>query len=102
MQLEVPELQTLCLRNIEAQLSPENIVQEAFSAFTSWYAVNHLQRAPILRRTRYTDVKEMEILTLKKYYNECAEERKAILGRVVKGELPHCEDIVEAMMNFTK
>ncbi|KAI5835777.1 hypothetical protein K523DRAFT_325661 [Schizophyllum commune Tattone D] len=84
--LEILELQTLCLRNIEAQLSAENIVQEAFSAFTSWYP----------------DVKEMEILTLKKYYNECAEERKAILGRVVKGELPHCEDIVEAMMNFTK
>ena len=56
----------------------------------------------ILNSTRYPDVKEMEILTLKKYYNECAEERKAILGRVVKGELPHCEDIVEAMMNFTK
>ena len=36
MQLEIPELQTLCLMNIEAQLSPENIVQEAFSAFCSW------------------------------------------------------------------
>ena len=51
---------------------------------------------------RYTDVSKMEISTLKKYYKECAPERTAILARVVKGELPHCMDVVEAMVNFAK
>ncbi|KAL1735669.1 hypothetical protein EV714DRAFT_267810 [Schizophyllum commune] len=84
--LEMPDLQTLCLKNLESQLTAENIVQEVFSVFTS----------------RYADVREMEISILKKYYKECAQERTAILARVVKGELPHCMDVVKAMMNFAK
>ncbi|KAL1701213.1 hypothetical protein EV121DRAFT_294482 [Schizophyllum commune] len=84
--LEMPDLQALCLKNLESQLTAENIVQEVFSVFTS----------------RYTDVRKMGISSLKKYYKECAPERTAILARVVKGEFPHCMDVVEAMMNFVR
>ncbi|KAL1748592.1 hypothetical protein HDZ31DRAFT_29305 [Schizophyllum fasciatum] len=83
--LEMPELQALCLKNIEYQLSADIIVQEAFSVFTS----------------RYPEVSKMEIDVLKKYFKECAGERKAMMGRVARGERAHCEDVLNAMMNFS-
>ncbi|KAL1756402.1 hypothetical protein FB107DRAFT_273910 [Schizophyllum commune] len=82
--LEMQDLQALCLDDLESQLCAANIVEEAFSVFTS----------------RYPKVREIEIAVLKKHYKECADERKAMMRRVAKGEVPHCEEVLNAMMDF--
>ncbi|KAL1658769.1 hypothetical protein GGF50DRAFT_120531 [Schizophyllum commune] len=82
--LEMQNLQALCLEDLESQLCAANIVEEAFSVFTS----------------RYPKVREIEIAALKKHYKECAGERKAMMRRVAKGEVPHCEEVLNAMMDF--
>ncbi|KAI5889779.1 uncharacterized protein SCHCODRAFT_02511537 [Schizophyllum commune H4-8] len=82
--LEMKELQDVCLQNIKSQLDPKNIVRELFSVFTS----------------RYTEVRDMEVAIFKTHYTACAQERKRMMLKVAKGELPHCGEVVNAFMDL--
>ncbi|KAL1696161.1 hypothetical protein GGG16DRAFT_43618 [Schizophyllum commune] len=84
--LDMKDLQDRCLQNIKSQLNAKNIVQEIFSVFTS----------------RYTEVRDMEVAILKKHYRDtaCAQERKRMMLKVAKGELPHCGEVVNAFMDL--
>ncbi|KAL1682627.1 hypothetical protein EV122DRAFT_203200, partial [Schizophyllum commune] len=82
--LEMKDLQNMCLQNIKSQLDAKNIVQEIFSVFTS----------------RYTEVRVMEVAIFKTHYTACAQERKRMMLKVAKGELPHCGEVVNAFMDL--
>ncbi|KAL1718773.1 hypothetical protein EV715DRAFT_290925 [Schizophyllum commune] len=82
--LEMEDLQNMCLQNIKSQLDAKNIVQEIFSVFTS----------------RYTEVRVMEVAIFKTHYTACAQERKRMMLKVAKGELPHCGEVVNAFMDL--
>ncbi|KAI5835773.1 hypothetical protein K523DRAFT_411217 [Schizophyllum commune Tattone D] len=82
--LEMKDLQDRCLQNIKSQLDAKNIVKEIFSVFTS----------------RYIEVRDMEVPIFKTHYTACAQERKRMMLKVAKGELPHCGEVVNAFMDL--
>ncbi|KAL1748590.1 hypothetical protein HDZ31DRAFT_29083 [Schizophyllum fasciatum] len=82
--LEMKDLQHMCMQSINSQLTSENIVEELFSTFTA----------------RYPDVMKAEAAFFKMNYARCADRRKAMMLKVAKGEMPHCGEVMNTVMDL--
>ena len=45
-------------------------------------------------------MRDMEVPIFKTHYTACAQERKRMMLKVAKGELPHCGEVVNAFMDL--
>lgn len=94
----------MALKNLEEQISKENVVAEIFTKFTSrWVSLGYGYPAS-QRLYRYEEVQKVELHVLREHWEELkhTEQVSDVSARIVRGELPHVTGVLAALVPLVR